>query len=123
MVFIARQEKFTCLHCGVTVEPLAKGSYRNHCPMCLWSLHVDEKGPGDRKSLCQALMEPVLLDQQPKKGWRIQHRCIKCEKEIFNKVAPDDALVAFLQSKEKSFNEKCLHEAKKKNIMHKNSLA
>ena len=90
MPFIARQEPFVCEHCGVSVAPLPRGSYRNHCPVCLWSKHVDQEGPGDRQSLCQGLMEPVALEGGSTKGWILVHRCTKCEKQIRNKAAPDD---------------------------------
>lgn len=95
MPFIARQEPFTCEHCGVAVAPLEHGSYRNHCPVCLWSKHVDDAGPGDRASLCQGLMEPIGLDLRANKGWMIVHRCEKCGKEIVNKTAPDDDIETF----------------------------
>ncbi|WDF05905.1 RNHCP domain-containing protein [Shouchella hunanensis] len=35
----------------------ANGSYRNHCPFCLYSKHQDII-PGDRASTCGGLMEP-----------------------------------------------------------------
>ncbi len=95
MVFIPRQEAFICEHCGMSNEPLKKGSYRNHCSHCLYSKHVDDLGPGDRLSPCGGLMEPIALDQHGKKGWVILHRCIKCGKEILNKAAPDDDLHNF----------------------------
>ncbi len=91
MPFIARQESFVCEHCGTDVKPLTNGSYRNHCPVCLWSKHVDQDGPGDRLSICLGLMEPVGLDfDQKKGGWMIVHVCTKCEKKIPNRAAPDD---------------------------------
>lgn len=90
MTFIAREENFMCEHCGAPVEPLGKGSYRNHCPQCLWSKHVDRDGPGDRLSQCQGMMAPVGSDYDGKKGWMIVHVCEKCGKNIPNKVAPDD---------------------------------
>ncbi len=92
MTFIARQEPFTCEHCGASVEPLENGSYRNHCPHCLYSKHVDSKGPGDRASTCGGLMAPVGLDQRSGKGFMIIHRCTRCIKELPNKAAPDDDL-------------------------------
>jgi hypothetical protein len=95
MVFIARQEPFICEHCKKEVSPLPHGSYRNHCPFCLYSKHVDDQGPGDRASLCQGLMEPVGLDQVSGKGWLLIHRCTICKKEIRNKAAPDDDLTEF----------------------------
>ncbi len=92
MVFIARQEAFTCGHCDAQVDPLPRGSYRNHCPRCLWSKHVDADGPGDRESTCLALMRPISLDYDGKKGWLIVHECVRCGKRIPNKAAPDDDL-------------------------------
>lgn len=88
--FIAREEHFTCDRCGIDVEPLGKGSYRNHCPSCLWSKHVDAQGPGDRASLCGGLEQPMGVDFRSKKGWMIIHVCTKCGKRIANKAAPDD---------------------------------
>ena len=90
MTFIARQEHFTCTHCGADVEPLENGSYRNHCPVCLYSKHVDLDGPGDRKSSCGGLMKPVGVDHRKKKGWMIVHLCESCGKQIPNITAPDD---------------------------------
>ena len=92
MVFIARQEPFDCDHCGEHIEPLTNGSYRNHCPKCLWSKHVDKDGPGDRKSECLALMKPTGVDHRKKKGWMIVHLCTKGGKEIPNITACDDDL-------------------------------
>lgn len=94
MVFIAREEPFTCDHCGADVRPLERGSYRNHCPACLWSKHVDDKGPGDRASTCRGMMRPDHLDHRNGKGWMIVHRCTSCEKTIPNIIAPDDDLSA-----------------------------
>jgi hypothetical protein len=93
--FIARQEPFTCEHCDRSVEPLSRGSYRNHCPFCLWSKHVDDIGPGDRASTCGGLMEPVALDYKSGSQSRITHRCQICKKTIPNVVAPDDDLLSF----------------------------
>ncbi|MDO8649373.1 MAG: RNHCP domain-containing protein [Candidatus Peregrinibacteria bacterium] len=97
MVFIAREEPFICEHCGAHVDPLVRGSYRNHCPRCLYSKHVDELGPGDRASPCGGLMEPISLDQRSKKGWIIVHSCALCQKTCSNKAAPDDDLSVLLE--------------------------
>lgn len=99
MPFIARQEAFTCEHCGALVEPLARGSYRNHCPRCLYSKHVDAAGPGDRASICRSLMRPDRLDYDGKKGWLIVHVCDACGKTIPNKAAPDDDITEFEKHK------------------------
>ncbi len=98
MTFIARQEPFVCGHCDKAVEPLEKGSYRNHCPFCLYSKHVDDQGPGDRASVCQGLMKPVSLDQRSGKGWMIIHECEKCGKTIPNIAADDDDLIGFSEN-------------------------
>lgn len=77
---------FTCAHCGASVSPLTNGSYRNHCPFCLWSVHVDDARPGDRASVCFGLMRPVELVSK-RKGWQVVHRCTRCGKTQPNKVA------------------------------------
>ena len=54
----ACQEAFTCKNCGRLVVPAGAGSdHRNHCPNCLYSLHVDIE-PGDRESDCGGIMDP-----------------------------------------------------------------
>ncbi len=84
---------FTCAHCRRQVEPLTNGSYRNHCPFCLWSRHVDTR-PGDRASSCRAMMEPVSI-RRSGKGLQLVHRCLGCGEVRVNRVAeqtvqPDD---------------------------------
>lgn len=97
--FIARQEPFACEQCGAAVSPLKEGTYRNHCPLCLWSKHVDDQGPGDRASLCGGLMEPFGLEQDGKRGWMISHRCVRCGKTIPNRAAIDDEIIDFMRRK------------------------
>jgi hypothetical protein len=92
MVFIARQEPFICVHCQDSITPLKHGSYRNHCPKCLHSLHVDLNGPGDRLATCLGAMKPIGLDQTNKKGYVLIHKCTICKKISRNKAAPDDEL-------------------------------
>ncbi|MBD3361023.1 RNHCP domain-containing protein, partial [Candidatus Peregrinibacteria bacterium] len=87
--FIVINKEFKCINCGKNNPKLA-GSCRNHCQKCLYSLHVDEKTPGDRKSGCKSLMEPVSAVKNGKKGWIIYHKCTKCNKIISNKSAKDD---------------------------------
>lgn len=95
MPFIPREEPFKCGNCKSEVQPLGKGTYRNHCPHCLFSKHVDDKGPGDRASKCKGLMKPIGIDQDSKKGFVLIHECIKCKKISRNKAAPDDELTVF----------------------------
>ena len=82
-------DSFTCLVCGCEVLPLRNGSFRSHCPECLWSLHVDEN-PGDRASSCGGLMEPVGLAGAPAAGWILVHVCSKCGARRRNRTAEDD---------------------------------
>ncbi|MTI95860.1 MAG: RNHCP domain-containing protein [Firmicutes bacterium] len=80
---------FICEWCGAEVLPLNNGSYRNHCPFCLHSKHVDVL-PGDRKNQCRGLMQPLTVRHNPKKGWQIVHRCITCGAEQANIIADAD---------------------------------
>jgi hypothetical protein len=85
---------FTCINCFQKVLPLQNGSYRNHCPFCLVSVHVDDV-PGDRKNRCNGVMFPSGLIHKKGKGWQIVHTCTKCGCEKRNKIAdgtvqPDD---------------------------------
>jgi hypothetical protein len=79
---------FTCGHCGLEVLPVTNGSYRNHCPFCLHSKHVDVF-PGDRMSECGGLMKPVGLRFKSGKGFQIVHECPRCGETSVNKVAQD----------------------------------
>lgn len=92
--FTQRNEAFTCLHCGAAVPPQT-GSCRNHCPECLWSLHVDQN-PGDRAADCGGLMEPVAVELSGKKGRVLVHRCRSCGEVRRNRAAPDDSFAALL---------------------------
>ncbi|MCJ7841455.1 RNHCP domain-containing protein [Lederbergia sp. NSJ-179] len=92
---------FQCEHCGSQVAPLTNGSFRNHCPYCLYSKHLDNT-LGDRTSHCGGLMKPIGIDYSGKKGYQIIQRCKKCGKISRNKMAVDtvqeDCLIEFMQS-------------------------
>jgi hypothetical protein len=91
MGFTRTKEDFICAHCGASV----KGSgYTNHCPICLWSRHVDIE-PGDRASACGGLMEPLALEGASP-SYVIVHRCTRCGFERRNKVAGEDSEEALL---------------------------
>lgn len=92
MTFIPREEPFVCTHCGTAVEPLGKGTYRDHCPRCLWSMHVDLHGPGDRLNPCKGMLCPTGIDRNAKKGFVIVYECQACGEKQRNKAAPDDRL-------------------------------
>ena len=84
-----RNEGFMCERCGQAVLPLVGGSSRNHCPRCLWSKHLDVV-PGDRAARCGGLMEPVAVEQDPRRGWMIVHRCARCGAVRRNKASLSD---------------------------------
>ena len=92
--FQKNDDSFICAHCGKEVQPLGYTS-RNHCPFCLWSVHLDIN-PGDRAAGCGGLMEPVSAEPDPRKGYIITHKCTKCgavrrNKSAHNaKIQPDD---------------------------------
>ncbi len=79
---------FVCENCGKAVEPVTNGSYRNHCPFCLCSKHVDEM-PGDRASKCGGVMDAIGLVYHTNKGWQLVHKCRKCGHTVKNKVAEE----------------------------------
>lgn len=88
-------EDFDCLHCGTHV---VGNGFTNHCPKCLYSLHVDSN-PGDRAMLekCGSLMEPV--DIAPKgKRYSITHRCLKCNHKQDSRTSDNDNVEALIDS-------------------------
>ncbi len=86
--FTEIDEEFICENCGTKVEKLGY-SCRNHCPHCLYSKHVD-KNPGDREEECHGILKPIDIEINPKKGYVIVFKCIKCGAIRKNKVAEDD---------------------------------
>jgi hypothetical protein len=77
---------FICENCGQPVTPLSNGSYRNHCPFCLFSKHIDVT-PGDHQNTCGGLMHPIGIKYNSKKGYQIIHRCLRCGRQSINKIA------------------------------------
>lgn len=91
MGFIAKNDPFVCENCGVFVEAIKfGGSYRNHCPVCLWCKHVDGETPGDRANTCGGLMEPTSVQTRRTGEYVLVHKCVKCGFERLNRVAGDD---------------------------------
>ena len=83
-------DSFICKVCGWPVVSAGAGSnHRNHCPNCLYSIHLDNE-PGDRESRCHGRMEPIGVWVRKNGEWAIIHRCIKCGKIGSNRVAADD---------------------------------
>lgn len=86
--FSKNDSGFICENCKKSVPPLGYSS-RNHCPFCLWSIHLDEN-PGDRASECKGQMVPVAAEPDPKKGFVITHKCKKCGAIRRCRAASDD---------------------------------
>lgn len=87
---------FNCINCNANVKAIEKGTIRNHCPLCLFSLHLDIM-PGDRLSDCHGVLTPVDATNNSKKGWQIVHKCSKCGHEGKNKLADDDNMDAVFE--------------------------
>ena len=79
---------FACLHCLACVPACTNGGYRNHCPKCLWSKHMDIE-PGDRASDCRGPMRPSSIEHRSHKGLVIVHRCTRCGFVRANRIADD----------------------------------
>ncbi|OGY27534.1 MAG: hypothetical protein A3F33_01050 [Candidatus Woykebacteria bacterium RIFCSPHIGHO2_12_FULL_43_10] len=89
--FIARNETFVCGNCTKSVEQIKYGgSYRNHCPHCLYSKHVDGDVPGDRLSDCGGLMKPIGVFTRRSGEYVVVHKCEQCGFERYNRIAGDD---------------------------------
>jgi DNA-directed RNA polymerase subunit RPC12/RpoP len=85
-----------CVHCGRPFHTDAPGTaQRNHCPHCLHSLHLDMK-PGDRRSGCRGVMEPVAVWVREGEEWALIHRCLKCGLFKSNRIAGDDNEIVLL---------------------------
>ena len=85
--FTMRDEEFICKNCGKKVLPL-KYTARDHCPYCLYSLHVDIN-PGDRLNTCKGLLKPVGIEKY-KDTYKIIYKCEKCNKMHKNIIHKDD---------------------------------
>ena len=90
-------DAFRCQHCRSDVPAEAAGTrHRNHCPLCLWSVHLDER-PGDRASGCRGGMEPIAIWVRPCGEWALVHRCGSCHAVRVNRIAGDDNEYALLR--------------------------
>jgi hypothetical protein len=81
---------FQCENCNKDVPYESYGTKnRNHCPFCLFSLHVDEE-VGDRKSSCGGLMSATGKMYKDDGEEVLVHKCEKCGLVRKNRVAGDD---------------------------------
>ncbi|MBI4835964.1 MAG: RNHCP domain-containing protein [Candidatus Abawacabacteria bacterium] len=86
-----RDEAFVCQNCHNPVAKRGGGYCRNHCPICLHSLHVDLQVPGDRQSTCQGIMVPVdVIYNTHKTVFQIIHQCQTCKYKHAVSIAKDD---------------------------------
>ncbi|MCL5092941.1 MAG: RNHCP domain-containing protein [Candidatus Marsarchaeota archaeon] len=84
--FIRKIEDFSCSHCGA----ITKGNgYTDHCPICLWSMHVDIN-PGDRANECHGMMKPVFAISDRRGTYMVTYKCTKCGKIKKVKASPND---------------------------------
>ena len=83
--FIKRKEDFKCENCGSDIKG---NGYTNHCPICLYSKHVDIN-PGDRQEKCNGIMKPIGLDKKDG-DYILIHKCMRCGLERRNKVSRED---------------------------------
>ena len=95
---------FVCQHCRQFVKfdrQQAGTNFRNHCPGCLWSVHLGQDWPAHSAIVCKGEMEPVGLTFKHE-GWNkygkakqgelmIIHRCSYCGQVTINRLAADDA--------------------------------
>ncbi|MFA5052866.1 MAG: RNHCP domain-containing protein [Parcubacteria group bacterium] len=109
-----KEEGFICVNCGKQI-PFSGSigtAHRNHCPYCLFSLHLDEEFSGDRASNCKGQMEPIGLTfkhegsdkyKRERKGeLMIIHKCVVCGKISINRLAADDDEVTLISLFNKS---------------------
>lgn len=110
---IMTEPGFPCIHCGkfIPITEYMGTDFRNHCPFCLWSKHVDDHTPGDRASPCQKEMQPLGLTfkhegvdkyGRTRQGeLMIVHKCRGCSTYNINRIAADDVpnqLMALFES-------------------------
>jgi hypothetical protein len=90
-------DTFRCKRCRFEVPTHAPGTrHRNHCPLCLWSRHLDD-APGDRAAGCAGQMEPIGVTVQRDGEWSLVHRCGSCSHVRLNRIAGDDNPLTLMQ--------------------------
>lgn len=113
-----KRNNFNCSNCKTFIgdNEYMGTKYRNHCPTCLYSKHVDLNNPGDRKALCRSKMKPIGLtfkkegidrNGEEKIGeLMLIHRCCneECGKISINRLAADDETQAIMNLYEDSLS-------------------
>lgn len=82
-------EEFICHNCGEHVTPL-RYTARDHCPYCLYSIHVDNN-PGDRACDCLGTLKPIGVEKF-RDSYKIVYQCEKCRIVKRNIMAKDDSM-------------------------------
>lgn len=100
-----REHGFGCDHCHewAPINEEMGTHNRNHCPHCLWSKHLDDTTPGDRKSDCKQGMRPIALTfkgesadkyatapEQQLGELMLVHECVRGDQIRINRIAADD---------------------------------
>ncbi len=78
-------ENFVCENCGADTTG---NGYTNHCPVCLWSKHVDVN-PGDRAATCGGKMKPTAVNLENGE-YMVTHTCENCGHQKRNRVSKED---------------------------------
>lgn len=99
---IKNDNGFICRHCGNEVTQL-KYTSRDHCPHCLYSIHIDNI-PGDRANTCLGDLVPIEVETSAKKGYIIKYKCNKCGEIKRNKSANDDNFELMLEVQRNNAN-------------------
>lgn len=87
---IRRDESFLCVKCGGQVDR-GGAQVRDHCPLCLTGLHVDDV-PGDRAADCGGMLVPYDFTVEGRAGVIISYRCERCGYQFRVRSHPDDKL-------------------------------
>lgn len=85
--FKKNDDSFICVNCLRKVPKLNYTS-RDHCPYCLYSMHVDIN-PGDRLNTCMGLLKPIGIEKY-RDTYKIIYKCLKCGEIHKNIMANDD---------------------------------
>ena len=93
----AETEEFKCGHCKTFVgPPISGGRHRNHCPLCLYSKHVDLT-PGDRRNDCRSLMRQIGTAFRRNGEQVIVHCCLGCGEVRYCRAAAHDHLLVCMR--------------------------
>ena len=104
----SESDTFRCQHCRAEIPRAAFGTeHRNHGPLCLWGVHVDER-PGDRRAACRGGMEPIAVWVRDSEEWALVHRCGTCHVVRVNRSAGDDNEYALLYVITSNVSSRCL---------------